>query len=165
MISEREIAGVRGVGRARRRLRLLAFRSGDRCQVGSSRRIRVSFVAEPFAVRAARGACEAAAETLPEDHRRRLAVVVTEVVSNAVRHGSTRATDPVGLGLEFSDSMVRVEVTDRGSGFDPPSAPRRGTLVGDGWGLALVDAMADRWGVSDGGTRSRVWAEIGRATS
>ena len=51
---------------------------------------------------------------------------------------------------------MRVEVADRGPGFDPRLADDR---AGSGWGLYLVDQLADRLGVSrtDGTT---VWFEI-----
>src|SRR5207245_2733634 len=52
---------------------------------------------------------------------------------------------------------VRVEVSDPGPGFQPRTAgPEPG-----GFGLMLVERLADRWGVDPGG-RSRVWFEIDR---
>ena len=55
---------------------------------------------------------------------------------------------------------IRVEVHDSGPGFEPPEAPP--TLYREsGFGLFLVDRIADRWGVSsDGGTT--VWFELDR---
>jgi anti-sigma regulatory factor (Ser/Thr protein kinase) len=57
-----------------------------------------------------------------------------------------------------------VEVTDRGKGFDPELVPPpRRSGIG-GWGLYLVDRLADRWGV-DGDRATRVWFEIDNASS
>jgi hypothetical protein len=59
----------------------------------------------------------------------------------------------------LTPSALRVEVSDRGPGFAP--APHRPSPVdAGGRGLFLVDALADRWGSADGGTR--VWFEVDR---
>jgi anti-sigma regulatory factor (Ser/Thr protein kinase) len=54
-----------------------------------------------------------------------------------------------------------VEVADDGPGFEPrPQTPDQDSR--SGWGLYLVDQLADRWGV----TRSEAggaWFEIDRA--
>ena len=78
----------------------------------------------------------------------------------ASANGSARSTDPVSIDVSLSGTVVRVEVTDAGGGFEPPPPPRRGTLASGGWGLVVVDALADRWGVSTARRRSRVWAEL-----
>jgi anti-sigma regulatory factor (Ser/Thr protein kinase) len=129
-------------------------------RVVSSRGVHDGFVAEPYAVGAARRACGEIADALEPGARRRLALVVSELVSNGVRHGSARSTDPVAIDVSLSGTVVRVEVTDAGGGFEPPPPPRRGTLASGGWGLVVVDALADRWGVSTASRRSRVWAEL-----
>ena len=58
------------------------------------------------------------------------------------------------------DGVVRMTVADTGKGFFPH--PREAAMdVPGGWGLVLVDQLADRWGVinEDG---SRVWLEMDR---
>jgi anti-sigma regulatory factor (Ser/Thr protein kinase) len=60
--------------------------------------------------------------------------------------------------------MVRIEVSDGGAGFVPPKrpAPRLDAEEPGGWGLVLVDRLADRWGVArDEGTS--VWFELDRS--
>jgi anti-sigma regulatory factor (Ser/Thr protein kinase) len=86
-----------------------------------------------------------------------LRLLVTELVTNGVRHGSQRGAVEVAVAL--NDEKVRVEVSDAGRGFDPPDAPmprRDGT---GGWGLQLVDRVASTWGVNvnDG---TCVWFEL-----
>ena len=54
---------------------------------------------------------------------------------------------------------MRVEVTDAGPGFDPAHRPEPSEA--GGWGLRLVDAMADRWGV-EVTPLVRVWFELDR---
>lgn len=120
-----------------------------------SRALRRHLVAEPHAVRAAR---QEIVDTL-ELHgpvRARVALLVSELVSNAVLHGSG---DAIELSADLDDGRVRVEVYDDGGGFEPPPPPREGEPVPAGWGLYLVSRLADRWGV-DGGRRTRVWFEI-----
>jgi anti-sigma regulatory factor (Ser/Thr protein kinase) len=121
-------------------------------------RLRHRFVAEPQAAAAARRACAAVAAELPGELGRRFELLVTELVTNALRHGSARATDVVSLDVRVSDAVLHAQVRDAGPGFEPPAPPQRGRLSQRGWGLVLVDALADRWGA----TREvgRVWFEL-----
>ena len=85
-------------------------------------------------------------------------LLVSEVVTNSVRHADLPRGARVGLRLAAAADTVRVEVTDPGPGFEP--RPRRASSMdAGGWGLHLVDRIATRWGVerTDG---SRVWFEV-----
>jgi anti-sigma regulatory factor (Ser/Thr protein kinase) len=95
-------------------------------------------------------------ETLPEDHRGTLRLLVSELVTNSVRHvkGSTR---PVVLAMRIGARAIRVEVHDGGAGFRPGKPEPRG--ADGGFGLFLVERMASRWGV-DTGDGTRVWFEL-----
>jgi anti-sigma regulatory factor (Ser/Thr protein kinase) len=86
-----------------------------------------------------------------------LKLLVSEVVTNAVRHGGSDG--PVQLRLSWN-SEIRVEVQDHGDGFTP--SPQVGGLdEPGGFGLFLVGRLADRWGVdTDGGTT--VWFVLER---
>ncbi|HET6357188.1 ATP-binding protein [Streptomyces sp.] len=86
------------------------------------------------------------------------AQVVAELASNAALHGRVAGRD-FGLVLAATERTLRIEVTDtRGDRLPVNRQP------GDdesGRGLILVDALADRWGVSPGpAPRKTVWAEI-----
>jgi hypothetical protein len=48
-------------------------------------------------------------------------------------------------------------VIDDGQGFTPSARQKPTTDVG-GWGLHLVETLAERWGVWDGSTH--VWLEL-----
>ncbi len=87
-----------------------------------------------------------------------LRLLVSELVTNSIRHGGAGATGYIGLDVWISSRVVRVEVSDSGSGFDP-GRPDPDWRRAGGWGLYLLDQMADRWGVrrEEG---SRVWFEI-----
>ena len=85
-------------------------------------------------------------------------LLVSELVTNAVRHAPRAGTPGVELRLRVQDERVRVVVSDPGGGFD--AAPRLPTASeSSGWGLYLVDRIADRWGVI-AKDRNEVWFEI-----
>jgi hypothetical protein len=78
----------------------------------------------------------------------RLALLVTEVVGEAVRGGAGGSDD--GLTLKVTvNAAVHVEVCDAGGGFDPVAAS-------GGFGFKLLDHLADRWGAEPG----CVWFEL-----
>lgn len=94
-----------------------------------------------------------------DEDRSTLALLVSELVTNAVRHTGAEET-PVLLVVASSAGRIRVEVHDRGPGFQ--RQPPRPHPDGDGgYGLVLVERMADRWGVT-GRDGSQVWFELDR---
>jgi anti-sigma regulatory factor (Ser/Thr protein kinase) len=87
-------------------------------------------------------------------------LLVSEVVSNAVRHSSADPKQPVELIATFGEKAIRVTVTDAGSGFTPQ--PRDPARTHDGYGLYLLEKVAARWGVESRGD-TKVWFEMARA--
>jgi len=91
--------------------------------------------------------------------------VVAELVGNAVRHaaplpgGVVRVAWQLGLG-----GAVEIRVTDGGA-ESPPTARDAGTDAVDGRGLAIVAALAQRWGVEHDGLGQCVWAALGNAAA
>lgn len=88
-----------------------------------------------------------------------LRLLVTELVSNAVRH---TAAETVSLKVLVGHTAVFTEVKDTGPGFDPAMT---GLPLDDhtGWGLFLVERLADRWGVAHDDPGTAVWFELRRA--
>ena len=86
-------------------------------------------------------------------------LLVSEVVSNAVRHSEGPADATISLEAKITGQSVRVAVTDAGEGFTP--RPRDPDRLGEGYGLYLVDKAARRWGVEGEGCTT-VWFEIDR---
>jgi anti-sigma regulatory factor (Ser/Thr protein kinase) len=87
-------------------------------------------------------------------------LVVTEVVTNSVRHARLTPPQLIELEVSMSPELLRIEVTDNGPGFAALAAgPDRGNGASDGWGLWLVDRLTDRWGV-DGRHGTCVWLEF-----
>jgi anti-sigma regulatory factor (Ser/Thr protein kinase) len=99
-------------------------------------------------------------ESLNDSHRGALRLLVSELVTNSVRHvpGSGR---PVELAVRIGSRTIRVEVRDGGSGFRPGKPEPRG--ADGGFGLFLVERLASRWGV-DTRDGTRVWFELDLAT-
>jgi anti-sigma regulatory factor (Ser/Thr protein kinase) len=85
-----------------------------------------------------------------------LRLLVTELVTNSVKH---TGAETVVLKVLVGRSAVWTEVTDAGPGFDPASATGRD---GTGWGLFLVERLADRWGVNQDAASTQVWFELRR---
>jgi two-component sensor histidine kinase len=88
----------------------------------------------------------------------KLRLLVTELVTNSVRHGDLDDEDSIGLTIQRDHRRIRVSVTDPGEGFEP-DRPRPDADLTSGWGLFLVDRLADRWGVQGDG-ETLVWFEI-----
>lgn len=114
------------------------------------------FAAEPAAIQAARR--RVGELDLDAEDRRVLALLVSELVTNSVRHASGPS---IGVAIELCEDVTRVSVEDGGGGFSPPPAPTPGEPSPSGWGLYLVERFTDRWGVAAEG-RTRVWFEMRR---
>ncbi|MGQ4387799.1 ATP-binding protein [Streptomyces sp. SAS_270] len=85
--------------------------------------------------------------------------IVAELAANAATHGRIPGRD-FRLTLYVVGGTLRIEVTDTRSDLLPRVQPA--SAEGEsGRGLVLVDALADRWGVSSGpAPRKTVWAEL-----
>lgn len=110
---------------------------------------------EPDAVPRARRFAVAALEDQPEPVVDDAALIVTELLTNAVLHGEP----PVTLRVRHLDDRVRVEVEDTGRNM--PVTVRHSTEAMTGRGLPLVAALSATWGVVPNGTGGKaVWAEL-----
>ncbi|MGE5288469.1 MAG: SAM-dependent methyltransferase [Micromonosporaceae bacterium] len=84
-------------------------------------------------------------------------LLVSERVGNAIRHA--RATTPgLELRLATDGTQLRIEVLDQ----DPraPTVRHPSELDESGYGLVLVQALADQWGVRELAIGKSVWAEL-----
>ena len=114
----------------------------------------------PEAVPAARKALDGLVGLVDRPVWEDLRLLVTELVTNGVRHGSSER-GPVSMTVTVDERKVRVEVSDGGRGFSPPSAPMPHRDGSGGWGLQLVDRVASSWGVDIDDTTC-VWFELSR---
>jgi anti-sigma regulatory factor (Ser/Thr protein kinase) len=108
----------------------------------------------------AREALDDLAEHLAPDLLEETRFLVGELVTNAVRHAHIGMPETIKLTVDVRPDVVRVEVRDPGAGFEPP-IDRPSLDLASGWGLYLVERLADRWGV-DATDRTCVWFEIDR---
>ncbi|MDX6376441.1 MAG: serine/threonine-protein kinase RsbW [Gaiellaceae bacterium] len=118
----------------------------------------VELEAGPDAAAWARNALFAVEQQVEEDLMADVRLLVSELVTNSVRHSGVSPPDSVGLDVAVESGTIRVEVRDGGGGFDPRPRDTHRTTPG-GWGLYLVDRLADRWGVARNHF-TRVWFEI-----
>jgi anti-sigma regulatory factor (Ser/Thr protein kinase) len=118
----------------------------------------------PHAAKEARDSIERLAVHVSPEVLDDLRLLVSELVTNSVRHGRLPHDGSISLRASVSSSRVRVEVTDAGVGFEPRPPLGRRERIG-GYGLYLVHRLASRWGVDTTGEQTtRVWFEIDRAS-
>ena len=83
------------------------------------------------------------------------ALLTSELVTNAVLH----AAPPVHLRAEITATGVRVEMRDSSNGTLP--APKRALPTAhNGRGLAIIEALASRWGAEYTDAGKVVWFEL-----
>ncbi len=85
-------------------------------------------------------------------------LVLTELATNAMRHGCRDEQDEFEVNIERSDGFIRILVTQPGALFDPHEAINRPPKELGGWGLVMVDRLCSGWGVDR--QRNGVWAEL-----
>jgi two-component sensor histidine kinase len=94
---------------------------------------------------------------LDPDQAQSLRLIVSELVTNALRHGAEG--ERIDLAVTPKPEFLCVQVTDDGPGL----APRPRALETDeegGFGLFFVEQLTRRWGVTRENRRTRVWFEL-----
>jgi anti-sigma regulatory factor (Ser/Thr protein kinase) len=118
---------------------------------GPARRASAQLPVSPASARMAR---EMAREVTGPPEDARIALIVTELVTNAISHAEAAPW----FSIDADAARVRVEVFDNGPGR--PRITRVDATATSGRGVALVDAVADRWGVDPSPGGKTVWAEV-----
>jgi anti-sigma regulatory factor (Ser/Thr protein kinase) len=93
------------------------------------------------------------ATALPEDVTMDVALLVSELATNAVIHART----PFRVDVAVGEGVIRVEVEDEGPGLPRPRAIAPEATTGRG--LLILDRLADRWGTTPLERGKRVWFE------
>jgi len=124
-----------------------------------SRELSFELAGGPYAVTAARLALSELDELVDETQAFDVRLLVSELVTNSVKHASVGPEDSIKLSLAIDEVLIRCDVVDNGPGFDPPDDPAEDARD-RGWGLFFVEQIADRWGVER--ESARVWFEIER---
>jgi two-component sensor histidine kinase len=115
------------------------------------------FPANAKTPRLARRALDGQLAFLGPDAESRLRLAMSEVVTNAIRHGRLKEDDEVEVHVDLRDRVAHVSVRQPSTaGAALEEGPRQDD---GGLGLQLVDAVTDRWGVEPG-PPGVVWFEI-----
>jgi len=120
----------------------------------------VSVPASPEAGTVLRRAVRSLEQFFGPDKAEQVELLVTELATNGVKYAAAQGANRITLDAQIDSTRLYVGVTDRGAGFEASAAARSRTEPG-GWGLMLVQGIADRWGV-DREPSTRVWFELGR---
>ncbi|WP_432492353.1 ATP-binding protein [Kineococcus gypseus] len=96
------------------------------------------------------------ASEVSEDSVEALLLLSSEVVTNAVVHGSGM----VRVALSRRGSSLRLEVSDEGGGMPLIGAQRDDAESGRG--MAMVELLSERWGteLDEGPLGKKVWFEL-----
>jgi len=121
-------------------------------------RLSLWFAGAPRAAQAARLALQSLNDELAAEILWMTSLLVTELVTNSVRHAGIDATSAVGLDVVVGPTRVKATVSDPGPGFEPnPEMPQPDAEGGRG--VPLIDSLAQDWGVESAQGTS-VWFEL-----
>jgi two-component sensor histidine kinase len=117
-----------------------------------------SFPATEKTPRLARRALDGQLAYLGPDAEARMRLAMSEIVTNAVRHGHLDPDQRIVVTVDLRDAEARVEVRQPTRAEAPVENPPRED--DGGFGLPLVEELVDAWGVEPG-PPGVVWFEIG----
>ena len=118
---------------------------------------------ERIGVRLARHAFadEMVAAGVPAAARDDAMLVLSELVSNAVRHAAPLPSGAITVRWELADDTLHIEITDGGAGTRPRAGVAALSSLG-GRGLDIVRTVSRQWGVTEGDGSVTVWADVPR---
>jgi anti-sigma regulatory factor (Ser/Thr protein kinase) len=93
------------------------------------------------------------------------ALVLSELVGNAIRHGAPLPTGGIRVGWTVGADIIRIEVADGGRGplrheASVPLAAGGSADAERGRGLAIVSLLTTSWGSAFDSTSAVVWADV-----
>ena len=101
-------------------------------------------VPRPGAAAEARRVLEGLSNRLPPEKFENIRLLVSELVTNSVVHAGLSPDEAITVTVTVQGGLARGEVRDRGPGFEPPEEPAPKPDLAGGWGLYIVDRVADR---------------------
>jgi len=145
------MAGTRAVGRLRQEVRASSV---------------VLFPHVPSSVGVARRALGAdlRAHGTPEGVTADAILVLSELLSNAIRHGRPLPGGQVEVSWTLRGGLLEIAVTGSGEfssgGLTRPGPSLPSSSAVGGRGLGIVERLSRRWGVRSGGEDVTVWAQL-----
>lgn len=127
---------------------------------GPRHQIDLHLPADPAVVATARHALRDLSSHMSSAEYDNVELALSELVTNSIRHAGLGPRQEISVKVVVTDAVVRLEVSDPGTGFRP-EARAEAADPGGGWGLFIVDRVADRWDVAIG-DHTTVWLEIDR---
>jgi anti-sigma regulatory factor (Ser/Thr protein kinase) len=118
---------------------------------------------ERSSVRAARHAlaAELAANGIGTSMRDDAVLVLSELVSNAIKHAAPLASGQISVCWSIRQDRLHLEITDGGGQTRPKAAVAAVSSLG-GRGLDIVRTICSAWGVTEDGDAVTVWADLPR---
>jgi serine/threonine-protein kinase RsbW len=96
-----------------------------------------------------------------DDVRQDVMLVISELVSNAVKHATPLPGGKVEVRCAVNEDCLHIEITDGGALTRPSPVVATGFALG-GRGLDIVRMISREWGVNRGGDTVTVWADVPR---
>lgn len=125
---------------------------------------RASFPDDPASAAAARSFTREALSGLASQAIDRAMLVVSELASNAIRHGHSDFVLTIDTTqVDAAHVDVRIEVSDDSQSLPVLAAPD--LLAPAGRGLVIVAALSQRWGVTTRPRGKAVWAVLSTSAS
>lgn len=118
-------------------------------------RFTLNLPAIPVSVTAARSLVRVLHPWLDPEQLERCELIVSEIVTNAIRHGTPTAHDTVELEITAAPGTVAGCVRDRGPAFRAPDEPRPPEQIG-GFGLPIVQRLASSLSIERSPTGNQV---------
>jgi anti-sigma regulatory factor (Ser/Thr protein kinase) len=104
---------------------------------------------------------ELTANGIPARMRDDAVLVLSELVSNAIRHAEPLPTGDIRVRWSLRRDLLHLEITDGGALTRPQAAAAASSSLG-GRGLNIVRTICSEWGVTEDGSAVTVWADLRR---
>jgi anti-sigma regulatory factor (Ser/Thr protein kinase) len=96
-----------------------------------------------------------------EEARDDAMLVLSELVSNAVKHAAPLPSGEIVVRWAVRADVLHLEITDGGASTRPRASAAALSSLG-GRGLDIVRTVSSRWGVTERAESVTVWAEVPR---
>jgi anti-sigma regulatory factor (Ser/Thr protein kinase) len=128
-------------------------------EVGTSAVVLLPYTPSSVAAARRRLTSELAAAGIHEQTVADAALVISELLSNAIRHAAPLTGAQVRVSWTLDHDELRIAVSDAGDG-PPPHVTEPAPGAPGGRGLGIVESLSDRWGVLREDGMTTVWAQL-----